>query len=48
MRGKRAETVNQLEEIRRAVPVIALALAVVALIVATVAMDTSVNANLKL
>ena len=41
MRGKRAETVNQLEEIRRAVPVIALALAVVALIVAAVAMDTS-------
>lgn len=41
MRGKHAETVNQLEEIRRAVPVIALALAIVALIVATVAMDTS-------
>ena len=41
MRGKRAETVNQLEEIRRAVPVIALALAIVALIVAAVAMDTS-------
>lgn len=41
MRGKHAETVNQLEEIRRAVPVIALALAVVALIVAAVAMDTS-------
>ena len=41
MRGKHAETVNQLEEIQRAVPVIALALAVVALIVAAVAMDTS-------
>ena len=41
MRGKRAETVNQLEETRRAVPVIALALAVVALIVAAMAMDTS-------
>ena len=43
MRGKRAETVNRLEEIQRAVPVIALALAlaIVALIVATVAMDTS-------
>ena len=41
MRGKHAETVNRLEEIRRAVPVIALALAVVALIVAAMAMDTS-------
>ena len=41
MRGKRAETVNQLEEIRRAVPVIALVLAIVALIVAAVAMDTN-------
>lgn len=40
MRGKRAETVNQLEEIRRAVPVIALGLAIVALIMAAVAMDT--------
>ena len=39
MRGKRAETVNQLEEIRRVVPVIALGLAIVALILAAMAMD---------
>ncbi len=45
MRGKRAETVNQLEEIRRVVPVIALGLAIVALILAAMAMDASREAR---
>ena len=39
MRGKRAETVDQLEAVRRAVPVIALGLAIVALILAAMAMN---------
>ena len=45
MRGNRAETVNQLEEIRRVVPVIALGLAIVALILAAMAMDASREAR---
>ena len=45
MRGKRAETVDQLEAVRRAVPVIALGLAIVALILAAMAMDASREAR---
>ena len=40
MRGKRSETVEQLEAVRRAVPVIALGLAIMALIVAVKATGT--------
>ena len=46
MRGKRAETVDQLEAVRRAVPVIALGLAIVALILAaitTLGMDCHID-----
>ncbi len=45
MRGKRAETVDTLEEVRRAIPVITLGLTIVALILAAVAMDTSREAR---
>ena len=45
MRGKRAETVDQLEAVRRAVPVIALGLAIVALILAATAMNASREAR---
>ena len=45
MRGKRTETVDQLEAVRRAVPVIALGLAIVALILAAMAMDASREAR---
>ena len=45
MRGKRAETMDQLEAVRRAVPVIALGLAIVALILAAMAMDASREAR---
>ena len=45
MRRKRAETVDQLEAVRRAVPVIALGLAIVALILAAMAMDASREAR---
>lgn len=41
MRGKRVATVNQLEEIRRAVPVIALGLAIVALIMTSVTLKAN-------
>ena len=45
MRGKRAETVDQLEAVRRAVPVIALGLAIVALILAAMAMNAGREAG---
>lgn len=45
MRGKRAESVDQLEAVRRAVPVIALGLAIVALTLAAMAMDASREAR---
>ena len=45
MGGERAETVNRLEAVRRAVPVIALGLAIVALILAAMAMDASREAR---
>ena len=45
MRGKRAETMDQLEAVRWAVPVIALGLAIVALILAAMAMNASREAR---